>query len=274
MEYPQFSVLMSLYIKEKVEYFDECMKSLLRQTVLPAEIVIVFDGPLTDAMYNKVDEYSTNYPGLIKTIYSTQNEGLGLALAKGIPACSYNLIARMDTDDIAKHDRFEKQLKEFLRDEELDICGSYIDEFDNDPSHIVSHRIVPCDNDSIIKYQKHRDAFNHMTVMYKKETVLKAGNYQDCLLMEDSLLWAKMIMTGAKSLNIPEPLVLVRVGNNMYKRRGGYDYYKKYKSGKRMIYDTGFINFSEYTFDVMVQLIVSLLPNGVRGLLYKKVLHK
>ena len=121
MEYPKFSVLMSLYIKEKAEYFDECMQSMLRQTVLPTEIVIVFDGPISDELRKTVEKYKHQNPGWIKTVENEKNKGLGLALADGVPACTYELIARMDTDDIAREDRFEKQLQMFMQDSELDI---------------------------------------------------------------------------------------------------------------------------------------------------------
>ena len=61
----KFSVLMSLYIKEKTEYARECFESLLRQTVPAAEWVIVEDGPLTKEMYQLLDEYDERCPGLI-----------------------------------------------------------------------------------------------------------------------------------------------------------------------------------------------------------------
>lgn len=273
MEYPKFSVLMSLYIKEKVEYFEECMKSLLNQTVLPAEIVIVFDGPLTEEMYRKVDEYVTDYPGLFKLVKNEVNKGLGLALADGIPACTYDLIARMDTDDIAREDRFEKQLKLFMENPSLDICGSDIAEFETTPNDIVSFRTVPTSEKEIREYQKRRDAFNHMTVMYKKQAVLSAGNYQDCPLLEDTLLWVNMLKNGCVCTNIHEPLVYARIGTDMYKRRGGLRYFCKYKNARKKVRETGYISAYDYYITIFVQLFVCLLPNRMRGLLFTKVLH-
>lgn len=265
---------MSLYIKEKTEYFDECMKSLLRQTVLPSEIVIIFDGPLSPAMYTMVDDYCKAYPGLIKLIKNKDNKGLGLALADGIPECSFELIARMDTDDIAREDRFEKQLREFMNDPDLDICGSCIAEFDELPEMIIANRSVPVNDSEIKKYQRRRDAFNHMTVMYKKSAVLDAGNYQDCPLMEDSLLWARMIMNGAKCKNIPDTLVYARIGKDMFERRGGFNYFLKYCRGRKAIKDTGFISNGDFLLTIMVQLTICLLPNRVRGFVFKKLLHR
>lgn len=274
MEYPKFSVLMSLYIKEKKEYFDECMRSMLRQTVLPNEIVIVFDGPISKELNDCVRHYIQLYPNWIKIIKNEKNKGLGLALADGVPECTYELIARMDTDDIARSDRFEKQLQMFVDDSDLDICGSHIIEFEGGLSNVLSKRKVPLTHDEIAKYQKQRSAFNHMTVMYKKSTVLKAGNYEHCPLMEDDMLWIRMLQAGAKCANIDDYLVYARTGYAMIERRGGFSYYKKYKNGRKKILDTGYINKQDYYKTIGVQFIVALVPKKVRLFIFTKLLRK
>ena len=273
MEYPNFSVLMSLYIKEKVEYFDECMRSILNQTVLPSEIVIVYDGPISNDLRKLVEEYKKNNPGLINTIENKKNKGLGLALADGVPACKYELIARMDTDDIARKDRFEKQLGCFMNDPELDICGSHIIEFENNVNNILSKRKVPLTHSAIAEYQKQRSAFNHMTVMYKKSTVLKAGNYEDCPLMEDDMLWIRMLIAGAKCANIDDYLVYARTGYAMIERRGGWDYFKKYKTARKRIYATGYISRRDYWKTLSIQFVVALVPKKIRFLIFTKILR-
>lgn len=273
-EYPKFSVLMSLYIKEKAEYFDECMQSMLNQTVLPAEIVIVFDGPISDELRKTVERYRTENPGWIKTVENEKNKGLGLALADGVPACTYELIARMDTDDIARADRFEKQLEMFMNDSELDVCGSHIIEFEGQIDNILSKRDVPIKHKEIAEYQKQRSAFNHMTVMYKKSTVLRAGNYEHCPLMEDDMMWIRMLIAGAKCANVDDYLVYARTGNAMIERRGGWAYYKKYKSGRKKILDTGYISKWDYFYTIIIQFVVALMPGKIRGFIFKKVLHR
>lgn len=274
MEYPKFSVLMSLYIKEKTEYFDECMKSMLNQTVLPNEIVIVFDGPISKELNDCVNHYMRLYPNWIKIIKNEKNKGLGLALADGVPKCTYDLIARMDTDDIARSDRFENQLQMFVDNPDLDICGSHIIEFEGDISNVLSKRDVPLTHDEIAKYQKQRSAFNHMTVMYKKSTVLKAGNYEHCPLMEDDILWIRMLLVGAKCANIDDYLVYARTGYAMIERRGGWEYFKKYKQGRKMILDTGYINKWDYCKTIGVQFVVALVPKKVRLFIFTKLLRK
>lgn len=273
MIFPKFSVLMSLYIKEKSAYFIECMESVLNQTVLPNEIVIVFDGPISIELENTVEEYISRYPNLIKIKKNKENKGLGLALADGVPECSYELIARMDTDDICRNDRFEKQLMMFNEIPDLDICGSQILEFETNKDDIISKRIVPLKHDEIVKYQKQRSAFNHVSVMFKKSSVLKAGNYEDCPLMEDDMLWVRMILAGAKCANIDEELVYVRTGYAMIDRRGGWSYFKKYKAARKKIYATGFISKWDYYKTLFVQIVVALIPAKIRRIIFIKMLR-
>ena len=270
----ELSVLMSIYIKEKPEYVEECFQSLLRQTVQADEWVVVEDGPLSGDMYRLLDRYQKSYPRLIKRVPLKENQGLGLALRTGVPECKNELIARMDTDDVCKEDRFEKQLEMFSNNPFLDICGSSINEFENVINEIVAKRTVPIKHEDIVKYQKKRDAFNHMTVMYKKKAVLDAGNYQSCPLMEDTYLWARMIMNEACCANIDEALVYVRIGQDMFERRGGWSYIKKYKAGRKKVKETGFISYWDYYSTIIAQFVIALMPNRVRGWVYKRFLHR
>lgn len=270
----KFSVLMSLYIKEKAEFFSECMESILNQTVTPDEIVIVLDGPISEEVKTVLEKYATNYPSFINVVPLEKNVGLGLALKEGIIHCKNELIARMDTDDICRKDRFELQLMEFEKKPELDICGSHIIEFETDISNILSKRIVPLFQEDIKKYQRQRSAFNHMTVMYKKSAVLKAGNYEDCPLMEDDVLWVKMIRSGAVCSNVDDFLVYARTGKAMIERRGGWSYFKKYRNGRKVIRKTGFISWWDYKKTVCIQFFVALLPKKIRLLFFTKALRK
>lgn len=273
-KYPPFSVLMSLYIKEQADFFRQCMESIVNQTVMPTEIVIVFDGPISNELNKVVETYVAKYPGWIKIVANKENKGLGLALADGVPACTYELIARMDTDDIARKDRFEKQLEMFMNDHELDICGSHIIEFDGTIDNVLARRKVPLQHEDIAEYQKQRSAFNHMTVMYKKSMVLKAGNYEDCPLMEDDMLWIRMLIAGAKCANIDDYLVYARTGYAMIERRGGWEYFKKYKAARKKIYDTGYISSKDYWKTIYVQMIVAIVPPKMRLLIFTKLLRR
>ena len=272
--FPDFSVLMSIYIKEKAEFFDACMQSMVKQTVQPSEIVIVLDGPISPELEEVLLRYKESGLIPIKEIRCEKNQGLGVALSIGVPECAHELIARMDTDDIAREDRFEKQLKLFSDHPELDICGSNIAEFEGTTDHIVAERKVPVHHEKIVEYQKTRSAFNHMTVMFKKSMVLKAGNYQDVPLMEDDSLWVRMMLKGARCANISENLVYVRVDGGMFERRGGWKYFLKYRKARRQILQTGFISYWEYFKTIVIQLIVALLPQSARRFVFVQFLRK
>lgn len=270
----KLSVLMSVYIKEKPEYVNECFRSLLNQTVTADEWVLVEDGPLSEEMCLLLDWYQEEYPGLIKRVRLEKNQGLGLALRAGVPECSNELIARMDTDDIARGDRFEKQLQLFEEDVALDICGSHIKEFDGSIENILSVRKVPIEHGEIAEYQKTRSAFNHMTVMYKKSSVLKAGNYEHAPLMEDDMLWVRMLLSGARCRNVDDCLVYARTGYSMIERRGGWAYLQKYRHGKKMILNTGYISKVDYYKAMLPQTMVALMPRKLRLWVFTRMLRK
>ncbi len=269
----EFSVLMSVYYKEKPEYLKQSIDSVLNQTCKPTEIVLVKDGPLTESLEDVLKKADSENPGLFHFVPLSENVGLGKALARGVKECSYELIARMDTDDIAVPDRFERQLKEFELNPNLDICGSHIKEFESDIKHPTGARMVPIEDSDIKEYQKRRDAFNHMTVMYKKSKVLAAGNYQHALLMEDSLLWVNMIMAGANCKNINDYLVLARADSSMIERRGGFSYFLKYRKGRKCIKETGYISNYDYYYTLLVQLVVALIPKKLRKIVFRKLLR-
>lgn len=264
---------MSVYIKEKPEYLQECFESLLNQTVKAQEWVVVEDGPLTEELYKVLDAYQERYPGLIKRVPLTENKGLGLALKAGVPQCSYDIIARMDTDDICVPGRFERQLDEFQKDDSLDICGSHIIEFEGSVDNILSRRKVPLTNEEIIQYQRRRSAYNHMTVMFRKSSVLKAGNYEHAPLMEDDMLWTRLILSGAKGKNIDDYLVYARTGLAMIDRRGGYAYFKKYKASRKKVYKLGLASYGDYFYTLVVQFMVALCPRNIRRVIFSKLLR-
>ncbi|WP_163538989.1 glycosyltransferase [Gracilibacillus sp. YIM 98692] len=270
-----FSLLMSVYYKEEPEYLDECLTSILNQTVLPNEIVIVKDGPLTQDLEDVLEKFSLMNLQLYKVIELEENVGLGKALAIGVENCSYDLIARMDSDDVAREDRFEKQVKFFKSDIELDLLGSHIIEFEGHVSNKLAKRKVPLSSDEINKYAKKRNPFNHVTVMYKKEAVLKAGNYRKVSGMgyEDYDLWIRMLMLESKCSNTDDSLVFVRVGKDMYQRRGNKERLITALHFRKNMYRSGFCSLSDYLFASSVNIFVAFIPNILREFIYKKMLR-
>ena len=273
-ELPKYSVLMSLYIKEKPEYLRLAIDSMLNQTVKPDEIVIVEDGPLTDSLYAVLDEYKAKYPKIVRTVKNEKNLGLGLALNVGLKECKNELVARMDTDDISKSDRCEKQLKVFVENTSLSIVGAYVDEFTDNPEKIVSTRAVPVTNDEIYQFAKKRSAFNHPAVMYRKSRVLAFGGYADLRRNQDVDLFGRMLFGGCTAQNVPESLLLFRSNNDLAKRRKSWENTKSYIDTIGNFRKMGYSSFKDYAIVAVAQTGVFLMPAFLQHLVYKLFLRK
>lgn len=261
-----FSVLMSLYDKEKSAYLEECLESLANQTLQANEIVLVYDGPLNKSLTTVVDKWKSSLP--IKIVPLKDNVGLGQALNEGIKHCTYDYIMRMDTDDICLPNRFELQTNFMKAHPDIDISGSCINEFIGNRNNIVSERKVPLSNDEIKKYARLKNPFNHMTVIFKKNSVQSVGGYQHHYLMEDYNLWLRMLGKGFKAGNLDVSLVLVRVGTDMLVRRRGLKYVSsEYKLAqiKRM---TGFQNIFTSSYYFILRSVPRLLPLWVLKRIY------
>lgn len=227
----KFSVLMSLYMNEKAEYLEECLNSLSLQTLQATEIICVFDGPLPTSLTKIVSNWECRLN--IKIVISEQNIGLGKALNLGLIHCAHDIVARMDTDDIALPNRFSSQIPLFYQSSVLALLGSNIVEFDNNNPSLHQMRVVPENAKEIIKYSVTKNPFNHMSVVFRKNAVLQAGGYIDHPFMEDYNLWLRLISKGFETKNLPEALIKARIGNSMLKRRSGYKYIcSEYKLAK------------------------------------------
>ena len=266
----KYSVLMSLYKKEHPEYLRLALDSMINQTVKPDEIVLVEDGPLTDELYKVVEEYRP----YLKLVINEKNLGLGLALNEGLKACRNELVARMDTDDISKPDRCEKQLKRFEEKPELAIVGSHIDEFVGDPSNVISQRKVPTSSKAIYEYAKRRSAFNHPAVMYRKSAVLAEGGYADLKRNQDVDLFGRMLFKGYKAENIDEALLWFRSSDELSKRRKSWQNTWSYIATIRNFWKMGYSSFVDYAMIVVAQTGMYLMPIGVQNYLYKRFLRK
>lgn len=267
----KYSVLMSLYYKEKPEFLKQAIRSMIDQTIKPDEIVIVYDGKLTPELYQTMDEFINKFPGLFTIIENKKNMGLGLSLNRGLEVCRNEFIARMDTDDISLLDRCEKQLNLFKKNSNLDICSGYIDEFIGEPGNIVSTRCVPKNNEEIYEYIKKRCPINHVAAMFKKKSVINAGGYLDCFWNEDYYLWIRMHEKKAIFANIDNPLVLVRIGKEMYQRRGGKKYFKSEIFLQNYMLKKKIINYHTYILNIIKRFIVQiLLPSKIRGIVFRK----
>lgn len=265
----KYSVLMSLYKKEKPEYLRIALNSMLKQTIEPDEIVLVEDGPLTDELY----EVLSDYP-MLHRIRNEKNLGLGLALNVGLKQCRNELVARMDTDDCSKPNRCEKQLARFLEKPYLAIVGSHIDEFSGEVSNVISQRIVPTTSEDIYKFSKKRSAFNHPAVMYSKTAVLENNGYSDLKRNQDVDLFGRMQFEGYKAENIDEALLLFRSSDELAKRRKSWQNTWSYIATIRKFWKMGYSSFSDYAIVAIAQTGMYLMPVKMQNYIYKKLLRK
>lgn len=278
-QYPPFSVAICVYGKDNPEWFDTALDSIIvHQTVKPNEVVLVVDGPVPDTIQKVIDKYSEICAGrgeTLCTIYIKENKGLGNALRTAVKACSHELIARMDSDDIAMEGRFEEQLQYFVGHPETDILGGNIDEFIGEARNVVGSRVVPTSNREIGRYIKKRCPFNHMTVMYKKSAVQAAGGYMDWFWNEDYYLWIRMFLNRAEMANTGTVLVKARVGEDMYKRRGGQKYFESEIGLQKYMLQHHIISLPTYIDNVAKRFVVQkLLPDSIRGWVFQKFARK
>lgn len=268
----KFSVLMSVYHKEKAEYLDAALKSIIDQSLLPHEIVIVKDGPLTPELDEIINKYTSSHK-IFKIVSLPTNQGLGPALCEGIKNCTYDVIARADSDDVSLPDRFELQVGFLTQHPNIDILSSNIIEFDESLSHKLSERVVPEDDAAIKTYIKTRSPFNHMAVMYKKASITTVGSYEDCPFFEDYYLWCKSYANGGTFHNIQKPLVHARGGSAMISRRGGFNYARCIFNFQRRIYKLRIIDAKTFAINLLIRIPVSIMPTKGREILYKRMLR-
>ncbi|MDF2522753.1 MAG: family 2 glycosyl transferase [Clostridiales bacterium] len=270
----QFSVLVSVYPKVVPSYLEHALISIVRQSLMPDEIVLVKDGPLTDGLEGVIQSMEERYPGLFRIVALERHSGLGEALKIGILNCTYPIVARMDADDISLPQRFEKQLKLMENNPEIDLVGSWLAEFETDSHEVSVIRQVPIDLEEIKSIARYRNPLNHCTVVYRKSSVISSGNYKDIRGFEDYYLWIRMLRNNCKMVNIPEVLVLSRADNEMYLRRGGLKYIGNEMWLLKEFYKLGFISLAQFVRGLIMRSVVRLIPNYLRAILYKKILRK
>ena len=269
----EYSVLMTVYVKDNPEYLRRSILSMLNQTVLTNDFVIVKDGPVGSELQDVIDYFEKRHQGLFRQISLKENVGLGLALNEGLKACKNELVARMDADDISLTTRCEKQLKEFELDNELDIVGCYAEEFIGGQQNVVCTRKVPTTHEEILKFAKLRDPFNHPTVMYKKSKVLLCGGYNNLRKNQDTDLWIRMLMYGCKAKNINQSLLLFRFDDDTYKRRKNWLNSKLLIKVRYNAYKMGFNSFLDLIKIAGAQILIYIMPISFQKWFYQKYLR-
>lgn len=252
-----FSVCMSIYKNDKPEFLSEALDSLVQQTLIPNEVVLVEDGPVPDALENIVRSYEEKY-GYFSVFRCEKNGGLGAALRIAVENAKFDYIARMDSDDISHPERFEKQVNFLFEHPEVDILGGDAAKFEKSVDEIIGYRRPKFSDSELKKQLKDKTPFCHVTIMAKKEAILKAGNYIEIYNQEDYYLWARMAKLGCIFANIPEVLVYVRlvgVGG----RRGGMKYFKNEMFMQNYLIKSHIIGLPRYCWHVVNKFIVEVL---------------
>lgn len=270
----KYSVLMSLYEKEKPDFLVSAIESMITQTMPPDEIIIVEDGPIGIELANIVNSYKNAYQSLFTIVRNNANLGLGLALNEGLKVSRNDLVARMDTDDVSKPDRCEKQLRVFYDQPTLSIVGALVDEFVGSTDNIVSVRKVPEGNDEIYHFSKRRSAFNHPVVMYRRSAVLECGGYNDLRRNQDVDMFGRMMFAGYKAYNIQESLLLFRSSMELAKRRKSWSNTKSYIAVIKRFWKSGYASFFDYFIVMLAQLFLFVLPARLQSFIYKRFLRK
>ncbi|MCC5855536.1 MAG: glycosyltransferase [Idiomarina sp.] len=260
----KFSILMSVYSKERACYLKECFDSLEHQSVKGSELVLVEDGPLSQDLHDVIDEYRLKLN--IKSVVLQYNVGLATALNEGLKHCSFDLVARMDSDDIALPERFKYQT-ELMLDENVGVSSGVVEEWDEGFSRKLSVRRLPTSHHDIVQFSKSRCPISHPACIYRRNLVLSVGGYSD-IYPEDHLLWIKLIQAGTIFANSKEPLLRMRTGREFFNRRGLRFLKGQIETFKHMR-DTGFISHFHYYYMVLLFSILRLGPGWLKSIFYK-----
>lgn len=272
----KYSVLMSVYKKENPVFLKTALESIYEnQTKKPDEIVIVFDGELTDKLYDVLDKFRLGKEEIVKYYPQEINRGLGEALRIGAEKCTGDYIFRMDTDDISIPKRFEMQSAYMENHPETDVLGGAIAEFEQTPEEEnLRRRVCPENHDDIVKMSKRRNPMNHMTVCIKRTALEDSGGYRKMPLMEDYYLWARMLAHGKKFRNIQEPLVYARVGNGFDGRRASKEQITSRKAIMKVMLKHSMVTKPEAFFNVACMCAGVYCPASVRKFAYEKILRR
>ncbi len=261
----KYSVLMSVYDKERPEYLHAAVSSMLYQTVPPEEFVLVCDGKLPVQLEQVVTAFCLQYPELFRVVRLEENVGLGRALNAGLAHCSNELVARMDSDDIALPRRMELQLGEMARDGAISVLGGQIAEFACDPEHITGYRMVPVEEREIAAFLQYRSPMNHTTTLLRKSHVLAVGGYSHVLGFEDYILWAELMASGCRLRNVPWVCCKVRADAGMYYRRGGIRYFRNTVKMERILLEKRQITNMQFVSNLSIRFLGTMvLTPGLR----------
>lgn len=268
----KYSVLMSVYARENPDFLRASLDSVFQQSLPPTQVVLVKDGPLTFQLDQVIENFVSMYSAL-EIIALPSNNGLGAALNVGIKHCDFERIGRMDSDDIAHLQRFEKQLTLFDRESNLVVVGSWVAEFEHSPTVVRRVRRVPVTHREVEETFGDKCPINHPSVCFLKSEVIRAGGYRSDFAQEDYDLWGRMLAKGCRFQNIPECLVFMRSSDALFARRGGWRYALSEARLQYQFMRLGLVSNIKFLRNVAVRFIVRIMPNRARIIFYSVFLR-
>ena len=271
MLYGEYSILLSVYEQEQPAFFSEALKSILEQTLLPGQIVLVEDGYLPVRLIKVINEFIEKAEFEITIVKLEKTYDLGQALDKGLKKCRYDVVARVDSDDINLFTRMERQYNYLQAHQNVAVVGAYIQEFYeiNGVIKKLEVRKVPLSTVEIVHFSKRRNPLNHMSVMFRKNVIFKCGGYVKMLHFEDYFLWLRVLANGYQIVNLPEVMVLARTGENFYTKRAGWKYFREEFNFQRKILAEHFIGPTIFLGNFFTRVLFRLCPPKIMKFIYK-----
>lgn len=264
-----FSVLLSLYHKENPVWFNRAMQSIWdEQTIKPNEIVLVQDGPLNSELYSVISDWKAKLDDVLTIVALAENVGLGAALNEGLKYCQYELVARMDTDDIAMPTRFEKQITFMRENPEIAASSAQIEEWDVNLEHKLDSRDLPLKPEDVYWFAKRRSPLSHPATIFRKKVILDVGGYPPLRKAQDCALWSLLLVKGYKLANLPDMLLKMRTGNELLSRRG-LTYFKQELHLLKFQKSIGFLSNYEYLVNASLRGVLRLSPNFIKNIIYR-----
>ena len=270
----KYSVLMSVYHAERPDDFEKAIGSMMEQTVVTDDFVIVCDGPLTTELDAVLERYVERYDEVFNIIRLPQNQGIGAAANIGLEACKNDLVAKLDADDIAVPDRCEKQLERFAANDALTVLGGFLQEFDRDPDRPFAIRPVPETNEDIRRFARRRQPFNNTTVMFRRSAVQAVGGYRPLRRNEDYDLYVRLLLKGYYAENLPHTLVKAKVDRDACQRRASWATLKGTAVSRWSAVRLGYSSVWDFIVCCAGETLICVCPGKVQQLLYQRFLRQ
>ena len=270
---PNLAALVTVYHRIDPAELTAALESLATQTRPAEEIVIVEDGPVGPELRAVIDGFVEKHAAA-RTVVLARNQGAGPASAAGMATIDAELVARLDADDIAAPERFQKQLAWFEAHPDTDVLGTALAEFHEDPAEVVAVRALPESHEAIARYAKINSPVNNPSVMLRREAVETAGGYRAVHHMEDYDLYARLLSTGARFHNLPEPLTFFRTSPEQFQRRTGRGMFAAERQMQRNLVTYGLVSKPRALLNLVVRTAYRLLPTGLLTAAYARLFHR